>query len=54
MALGLAQIITDGVDIREVPTVLQSNIGYGNLPGTCRSSPIIALVVILLGIVLLH
>ena len=33
-ALGLAQVITSGVDIRVVPAVLTDTIGFGNLPGT--------------------
>ena len=31
MALGLAQVITKGVDLRNVPTVLVNKIGFGNL-----------------------
>ncbi len=31
MALGFAQIITHGVDIRQMPLVLQSEIGYGRV-----------------------
>lgn len=45
-ALGLAQVITGGVDIREVPEVLQDTIGYGNVPGT--TLPTISLIAILL------
>jgi ribose transport system permease protein len=33
-ALGLAQVITGGVDVRVVPAVLTNTIGYGNVPGT--------------------
>jgi ribose transport system permease protein len=33
-ALGLAQVITRGVDIRQVPAVLTNNIGFGNVFGT--------------------
>jgi ribose transport system permease protein len=54
-ALGLAQVITSGVDIREIPTVLSDTIGYGNLPGT--TIPIIsfiALVFIVVFGVILH
>jgi len=54
MALGLAQILTKGVDIRTVPLVMQSKIGYGNVFGQVPVLTIIALVVILLGMVLLH
>ncbi len=54
MALGLAQILTRGVDIRQVPKVMQDEIGYGNVFGQVPVLSIIALVVIGLGIVLLH
>ena len=33
VALGLAQIITDGLDIRAVPLVLTDTIGYGKFAG---------------------
>lgn len=45
-ALGLAQVITGGVDIREVPAVLQDTIGYGNVPGT--TLPMISLIAMVL------
>ena len=54
-ALGLAQVITKGVDIRQVPSVLADTIGYGNLPGT--TLPIIsgiALVFVVVFGVILH
>jgi ribose transport system permease protein len=54
MALGLAQILTHGVDIRQVPQVMQDSIGYGNVLGQVPVLSIIALVVIGFGIVLLH
>ncbi|MCD1269930.1 ABC transporter permease [Microbacterium sp. MEC084] len=49
MALGLAQILTGGVDIRQVPTVLTTSIGYGNILGTIPTISVIALVVIVIG-----
>ncbi|RFA07397.1 sugar ABC transporter permease [Subtercola boreus] len=53
-ALGLAQVITNGVDIREVPTVLTDTIGYGNVVGT--TIPLISLlalvIVVIFGIIL--
>jgi len=53
-ALGLAQVITGGVDIREVPTVLTDTIGYGNVIGT--TIPLISLValviVVIFGVIL--
>jgi ribose transport system permease protein len=54
-ALGLAQVITGGVDIRQVPAVLTNTIGYGNVPGT--TIPIIsaiALVFLIVFGVILH
>ena len=54
MALGLAQILTHGVDIRQVPQVMQDEIGYGNVFGQVPVLSIVALVVILLGMVVLH
>lgn len=54
MALGLAQILTGGVDIREVPTVLTTTIGYGNVLGTIPIITVIALVVVVVGAVALH
>ncbi|MBY6537215.1 ABC transporter permease [Rhodococcus sp. BP-349] len=53
-ALGLAQVITGGVDIRDVPPVLVDTIGYGNVPAT--TIPLISFIalvfVIVFGIVL--
>ncbi|GAA4671765.1 ABC transporter permease [Frondihabitans cladoniiphilus] len=43
-ALGLAQVITGGVDITAVPAVLSDNIGYGNLVGT--TLPLISVIAI--------
>jgi ribose transport system permease protein len=53
MALGLAQIITDGVDIREVPPRLVTSIGVGRLFDQIPWLVVIALVVaIVFGVVL--
>ncbi|WP_440709005.1 ABC transporter permease [Herbiconiux sp. YIM B11900] len=54
MALGLAQILTGGVDIRDVPSVLTTTIGYGNILGSVPIISVIALVVILIGAFVLH
>jgi len=54
MALGLAQIVTKGVDIRDVPTVMQSEIGYGNVFGNVPILAVIALVFVVVGAVILH
>lgn len=54
-ALGLAQVITGGVDIRVVPEVLTDTVGYGNIPGTTVPTiSIIALVFLVFFGVLLH
>jgi ribose transport system permease protein len=54
-ALGLAQVITKGVDIRDVPDVLSNTIGYGNLPGTTIPLiSVIALVIVVVFGVILH
>ena len=54
-ALGLAQVITEGIDIRDVPTVLADTIGYGNLPGTTIPLiSVIALVFVVVFAVILH
>jgi ribose transport system permease protein len=49
ITLGLAQILTGGVDIRQVPSVLTTTIGYGNVLGTIPTISVIALVVIVVG-----
>ena len=54
MALGLAQVITKGVDLRDVPTVLVNNIGFGNVFWQVPWLSVIAAVIVVLGIVLLH
>ncbi|WP_375000795.1 ABC transporter permease [Aeromicrobium sp. CTD01-1L150] len=54
MALGLAQILTKGVDIRDVPAVMQSDIGYGRVAGQIPVLVVIATVVVLIGMVVLH
>ncbi|MEI2775031.1 MAG: ABC transporter permease [Tetrasphaera sp.] len=53
IALGFAQIITGGIDIRSVPTQLQDSVGYGRILGV----PVImylALVVVIIGGIVLH
>ena len=54
MALGLSLIITGGVDLREVPLVLQDQVGYGRLFGAIPVITVIALVVVLIGAAVLH
>jgi ribose transport system permease protein len=53
-ALGLAQVITSGVDIRAVPDVMANSIGYGNVVGRLPIIVVIAVVVLVLGGILLH
>lgn len=54
-ALGLAQVITGGVDVRQVPEVLADTVGYGNLPGTTLPTiSVVALVIIVVLGVVLH
>jgi ribose transport system permease protein len=53
-ALGIAQIITGGIDLRDAPEVLVNTIGFGNLVGQVPNLSVVALVVVILGIVLLH
>jgi ribose transport system permease protein len=53
VALGIAQIITGGLDIRSAPDVLVDNIGYGRIAGIPAIS-LIALVIVVLGGIGLH
>lgn len=54
ITLGLAQILTGGIDIRDVPTELTLTIGYGNVFGQIPVIAVIALVVVVIGAILLH
>jgi ribose transport system permease protein len=54
MALGLAEVITGGVDLRNVPTVLVNSVGFGNLVWQIPDLAVIAAVIVVLGIILLH
>lgn len=53
VALGFAQIITGGLDIRSVPTELQDAVGYGRFLGIPVLT-MIAIVVVVVGGVMLH
>jgi len=53
-ALGLAQVITGGIDLYEIPVVMVDTIGFGNLFGELPNLVVIAAVIALLGGVLLH
>ena len=54
MALGFSQILTGGVDIRQVPSVLTTTIGYGNVFGSIPTISVIALVFVIIGGIVLH
>jgi ribose transport system permease protein len=53
-ALGFAQIITKGLDLRDAPKTLVDKIGFGNVIGQVPTLSVIAGVVVLVGIILLH
>lgn len=52
-ALGLAQVLTDGIDKRAVPGVLVDSVGFGRVLGV-PILVLIALLIVILGIVLLR
>ncbi len=54
MALGLAEVITGGVDLRDVPSVMVNTVGFGNIFWQIPTLAVIAAVIIAIGIVLLH
>lgn len=53
-ALGIAQIITGGIDLRDAPEVMVDTIGFGNLVGQVPTLSVIAAVIVVLGIIALH
>lgn len=53
-ALGFAQILTKGLDLRDAPKTLVNKVGFGNIVGQVPTLAVIAGVVVILGIVLLH
>ena len=53
-ALGLAEVITGGVDLRNIPNVMVNDIGFGNIVGQIPWLAVIAAIVVVIGIVLLH
>jgi len=53
-ALGIAQVITNGLDLRDAPATLTNDIGFGNIIGSVPTLAVIAGVIALLGIILLH
>ena len=46
MALGLAEVITGGVDLRNVPTVMVNSVGFGNIFWQVPTLAVIAAVVV--------
>ncbi len=54
MALGGAQILTGGIDVRGAPTALTDTIGFGRLFGQIPYLSLIALVVVVIGATVLH
>jgi ribose transport system permease protein len=52
--LGIAQIITGGIDLRDAPDVLVDTIGFGNIVGQVPALSVVASVVVVLGIIVLH
>ena len=54
MALGIAQVITGGVDLRNVPTVMVNTVGFGNIFWQVPWLTVIAAIIVVIGILLLH
>lgn len=54
MALGLSQVITEGIDLYEIPTELVDAVGFGDVIGQVPSLVVIAAVIIVIGSILLH
>jgi ribose transport system permease protein len=53
-ALGFAQILTKGLDLRDAPRTLVDKVGFGNIVGQVPTLAVIAGVVAIGGIILLH
>jgi ribose transport system permease protein len=53
-ALGLAQVITGGIDLYEIPPQMVDTIGFGNLVGELPNLAVVAAIVCVLGAILLH
>jgi ribose transport system permease protein len=54
MALGLAEVITGGVDLRNVPTVMVNSVGFGNIVWQIPNLAVIAAIIVVIGIIILH
>lgn len=53
-ALGLAQVLTGGIDLYEIPSDMVDVVGFGNLVGELPNLVVIAAFICLLGGILLH
>jgi ribose transport system permease protein len=53
-ALGFAQIITGGLDLRDAPRKLVDKIGFGNVVGQVPTLAVVAALVVVGGMILLH
>lgn len=53
-ALGLAQVITGGIDLYEIPTQMVDTIGFGNLIGELPNLVVISAIVCVIGAIVLH
>jgi ribose transport system permease protein len=53
-ALGLALIMTEGVDLRDAPDVLVNSIGFGNIYWQIPALSVVSVIVVVTGIILLH
>lgn len=54
MALGLAQVLTGGIDLTDVPEVFVDAVGFGNIFWEVPTLTVISAVVVILGSILLH
>jgi len=53
-ALGFAQILTKGLDLRDAPKTLVNKVGFGNIVGQVPTLAVVAGIIVLGGVVLLH
>lgn len=53
-ALGLAQVITGGIDLYEIPVQMVDTVGFGNFVSELPNLVVIAAIICVLGAILLH
>lgn len=53
-ALGLAQVITGGIDLYEIPTELVDAVGFGDLVSQVPTLVVIAIIIVIIGSFVLH